>query len=90
MLTVGHTMSEDYPAVTHVDGTCRAQTLGTENTVFRKLLVEFYRQTGLPLLLNTSLNLAGEPIAATPEQAHDLFRNTEIDVLVIGDEYRIA
>lgn len=90
MLSVGHTDSTDYPAVTHVDGTCRAQTLGTENPLFRKLLEEFYALTGLPLLLNTSLNLAGEPIAATPEQARELFHNTDIDVLVIGDEYATA
>ena len=58
--------------------------------MFRKLLEEFHRLTGLPLLLNTSLNLAGQPIAATPEQARELFDSTDIDVLVIGDEYETA
>jgi len=86
MLTVGHTSSTDYPCVTHVDGTCRAQTLTPQdNPTFRRLLEDFHEQTQIPLVLNTSLNRAGEPIAATPQQAQQLFKETALDVLVIGD-----
>jgi len=74
-----------YPAITHIDGTCRLQTVSKEGS-FRRLLEEFYSITKCPVLLNTSLNIAGKPIAAYPDNARELFNNTGIDVLVIGDE----
>jgi carbamoyltransferase len=74
------------PAITHVDGTCRLQTVKDRNPVFRKLLEEFNRITGCPVLLNTSLNLAGKPIAAHPDDAKKLYDTSSIDVLVIGNE----
>ena len=74
------------PAITHVDGTCRLQTVKDRNPVFRKLLEEFNRITGCPVLLNTSLNIAGKPIAAYPEDARRLYDTSAINVLVIGNE----
>jgi carbamoyltransferase len=74
------------PAVVHVDGTARPQTVSREsNPRFHALLEEFGRLTGHPVLLNTSFNIQGEPIVCTPTQALRCFGGTGIDVLVMGD-----
>jgi len=72
-------------AITHVDGTCRVQTLKNENPLFRSLIKCFHKITGCPVLLNTSLNLAGKPLAGTIEDAVHLYKSTPLDVLVIGN-----
>lgn len=74
------------PAITHIDESCRVQTVDEKNPIFRKLLTEFNNITGCPLLLNTSLNLAGKPIAGNPQNAIDLLKNTSLDCAVIGDD----
>ncbi len=77
---------EKIPAVVHVDGSCRVQTVKRENNPrFRALLEAFYERTGCPVLLNTSFNVKGQPIVNTPAQAIDCFKNTNIDCLAIGD-----
>jgi carbamoyltransferase len=87
MLYVGETYATDVlQSISHVDGTCRAQTVPNNDTAFRKLLQEFFNITGCPILLNTSLNLAGKPIACTPIDAMEFFKTTEIDCLVIGND----
>ena len=74
------------PAVTHVDYSARLQTVDAQrHGKFFKLLEEFARQTGCPLLINTSFNIRGEPIVATPEDAFRCFMATEMDVLVLED-----
>lgn len=74
------------PAVVHVDDTCRVQTVGEENNFrFRKLLEAFYDKTGVPVLLNTSFNVKGQPIVNTPEEAIKCFQSTAIESLVVGD-----
>lgn len=74
------------PAVSHIDDTCRIQTVTKEdNGVYFDLIEEFEKITGLPLVLNTSFNLAGEPIVETPFDALKCFLKTEIDFLVIGN-----
>jgi carbamoyltransferase len=74
------------PAVTHVDGTARVQTVTREqNPLYYSLIQEFEKLTGIPILLNTSFNVAGEPIVETPEDAVRCFKSTEIDVLSIGN-----
>ncbi|MGQ0612410.1 MAG: carbamoyltransferase family protein [Planctomycetaceae bacterium] len=75
------------PAVVHVDGTARVQTVGREggHPPFRRLLEIFARTTGVPVLLNTSLNVRGEPIARTPEEALAVFDKTALDLLVLED-----
>lgn len=76
-----------FPAITHVDQSCRVQAVdGTANAVFAGLLEAFHARTGCPVLANTSLNLAGKPIAAHPDHARQLFAESEIDAVVIGDE----
>jgi len=74
------------PAVVHVDNTCRVQTVGEDNNLrFRKLLEAFYKETGVPVLLNTSFNVKGQPIVNTPDEAIQCFQSTAIDNLVVGD-----
>jgi len=73
------------PAVTHVDGTARLQTVKkTDNPLVWELIYNFYTMTDCPVLLNTSFNVRGEPIVCTPEDAVDCFLKTDIDVLSIG------
>jgi carbamoyltransferase len=74
------------PAVTHVDGSARVQTVSNlNNLLFKELLEEFYRLTGVPILLNTSFNVRGEPIVCTPEDAIRCFYSTGLDSLFIGN-----
>lgn len=73
-------------AVTHADGTARIQTVRAEDNPFlHELLTEYGRITGIPVLVNTSLNLPGAPIVETPEDALDVFLQRPIDLLVLGD-----
>jgi carbamoyltransferase len=72
------------PAVTHVDGSARVQTVdGEANPRFHKLLARFHAQTGCPVLVNTSFNQRGEPIVCTPREAYRCFLRTGIDWLVV-------
>jgi carbamoyltransferase len=72
------------PAVTHVDGTARLQTVFREqNPRYYKLIERFAQATGVPVLLNTSFNLRGEPIVNTPAEAFHTFFNSEMDALVL-------
>ena len=71
--------------ITHVDNTCRAQTVGEEPKHFRMLLEEFYKLTGCPILLNTSLNVAGKPIAGNPNHLTNLCSDQGLDYIVIGN-----
>jgi|CXWL01.1.fsa_nt_gi carbamoyltransferase len=74
------------PAITHVDGTARLQTLTPErNGRFYDLVRTFGERTGVPVLLNTSFNVAGEPIVETPDDAIRCFLGTDIDALLLGD-----
>ena len=73
------------PAPTHVDGTGRLQTVTREaNPRYHALIREFERQTGVPVVLNTSFN-DNEPIVCKPEEALDCFLRTKMDALVLGD-----
>ena len=74
------------PGVTHVDGTCRHQTVPSSDNPFYFLLEYVKLETGLPIVLNTSLNARGKPICATIEQALDIFKTTEMDAICIGNE----
>ncbi|MBN93867.1 MAG: hypothetical protein CL928_07300 [Deltaproteobacteria bacterium] len=73
------------PAVTHVDGSARIQTVEREDCpLYHRLLSAFETLTGCPLVINTSFNVRGEPIVCTPEDAFQCFIRTHMDVLVIG------
>lgn len=74
------------PAVTHVDGSARVQTVDADrHPRFHALLQAFERHTGCPLLVNTSFNVRDEPIVCTPDDAIRCFLTTEMDVLVLED-----
>lgn len=73
------------PAVTHVDGTARVQTVNQQTSpLFWQLLRSFEGITGCPVVVNTSFNVRGEPIVCTPEDAYQCFRRTHLDALVLG------
>ncbi len=75
----------EIPAVTHVDGSARVQTVSPQtNPRFAKLLEAFRERTGHSVLINTSFNVRGEPIVASPIDALHCFLRTEIDTLVLG------
>ena len=75
------------PGVVHVDGTGRLQSVSPEgNPLFYRLVKAFHEKTGVPMLLNTSFNVAGEPIVETPEDALFCLLATGIDVCVLGDQ----
>jgi carbamoyltransferase len=77
---------EKLPAITHVDGSARVQTVFQEdNERLWKLLREFEQITGLPILLNTSFNVKGQPIVCTPAEAVETFLRAKLDLLVLGD-----
>jgi len=77
---------EVIPAVTHVDKTARVQTVTKEdNGIYYNLINEFYKLTSVPVVLNTSFNLAGEPIVETPGDAVRCFLKTQMNFLVIGN-----
>ncbi len=74
------------PAVTHVNGTGRLQTVSEAfGARYYKLIQAFAKATGVPVLLNTSFNLKGEPIVNTPAEAFNTFNQSGMDVLVLGD-----
>jgi carbamoyltransferase len=77
---------ETIPAVTHVDGTGRLQTVVREgNPRYHALIERFGQATGVPVVLNTSFNLRGEPIVNSPEEAYTTFRRSGMDALVLGN-----
>jgi carbamoyltransferase len=74
------------PAITHVDGTARVQTVFKEhNPLYYGLIERFGQATGVPIVLNTSFNLRGEPIVTTPANAFSTYSRSEMDCLVLGD-----
>ena len=71
-------------AVVHIDGSARIQTVErADNEIFWKIIDAFRQRTGIPIVLNTSFNVRGEPIVCTPEDAIRCFLSTNIDLLVI-------
>jgi carbamoyltransferase len=78
---------KDIPAVTHVDGSGRLQTVTwAGNPRYARLIEAFRAITGVPMVLNTSFN-ENEPVVCKPEEAIDCFLRTKMDVLVLGDTF---
>lgn len=85
VLPIRAAMQERIPAVTHVDGTGRLQSVTADfNPSFHRLISEFDRRTGVPVVLNTSFNVRGEPMVNRPEEAVEDFLRTELDALYLG------
>jgi carbamoyltransferase len=73
------------PSVTHVDHSARIQTVSRETSpLYYDLIAEFEKLTGVPVVINTSFNVRGEPIVCTPHDAYLCFRRTNMDNLVLG------
>lgn len=73
------------PAITHVDGTARVQTVRwQQNKLFYDLIKEFGNKTGVTVLINTSFNIGGEPMVCSPRDAYECMMNSEIDCIVMG------
>jgi carbamoyltransferase len=73
------------PAVVHVDGTARVQTVHADTEpLVAEMLAAFERRTGLPVVVNTSLNTAGRPMVDTPREAMELFGSAPVDLLAMG------
>ncbi len=86
MLYVTPVKSGKVPAITHVDGSGRLQTVQRGlNPRYARLIEKFGEATGVPMVLNTSFNLKGEPIVTTPDNALDTFAKSGMDLLVLGN-----
>ena len=77
---------KEIPAITHIDNTCRVQTLKKEfNVHYYELIEEFFKLTGTPILLNTSFNLAGDPMVETIEDALDTLNRSELKYIYLPE-----
>jgi carbamoyltransferase len=86
VVDVHESMRDRLPAITHVDGTARLQAVSEDVAPrYYQLIEQFGEATGVPVVLNTSFNLKGEPIVNTPEQAYSTFARSGIDMLVLGN-----
>ena len=92
-MTVSFPVKEDkldvIPGIVHVDNSCRIQTVDEDLWHYYELLREFERITGVPVLLNTSFNVAGNPLIQTVEEAIDMYETTKIDVLWFPEKGRM-
>ena len=78
-------MRDKLPAITHVDGSARLQTVSKDiNPMYHDLISKFGEKTGVPVLLNTSFNIMGEPIVESPIGAIRCFFSTGLDALALG------
>jgi carbamoyltransferase len=77
---------KDLPAITHVDGSARVQSINrSQDSKYFDLLTAFHKRTGCPVLINTSMNVRGEPIVNSPKDAYECFMRTHMDVVAIGN-----
>ena len=82
-------IEEKIPSIIHVDGSCRIQTVTREqNPLYYDYIKEFYKQTGVPIIFNTSFNLGGEPLVETLDDAFRTLANSEIEYLYLP-EYKV-
>jgi carbamoyltransferase len=87
-VTVRPDKQNQVPAITHVDGTARPQTVSrVNNPLYYDLIENYCRLTGQPLLVNTSFNIKDMPIVCSPKDAIQCFLLTNIDILVLGPYY---
>lgn len=87
LYTVPCKRPQEIPSVAHIDNSSRVQTLTKDhNPQFYNLIEEFYKITGVPVVMNTSLNIKGEPIVETPEDAMKLFMDSSVNLLVINNK----
>ena len=79
-------IAEKIPSIIHIDGTCRIQTVTSEqNEHYYNLINAFYKKTGVPILFNTSFNLGGDPLVETLTDAVETLANSEIEYLYLPE-----
>jgi carbamoyltransferase len=79
-------VAEQIPAIIHVDGTCRIQTVKEhQNPIYYEMIQKFYEETGIPIIFNTSFNLGGEPLVETIDDAIRTLRDSDIEYLYLPD-----
>jgi carbamoyltransferase len=83
MLFTAQVRNDRLPAITHVDGSARVQTVADDTGQFRRVIEAFDAETGVPVVLNTSFNGPGEPIVETPEDALRFLATTEVDAVYV-------
>lgn len=83
MLFTADVTTRELPAITHVDGSARLQSVGTNAGIAYQVLLRLKEKTGVAVVMNTSLNGPGEPIVETPHEALNFFRNSDVDVLYL-------
>jgi carbamoyltransferase len=83
-----HDVAEDWrariPAVTHVDGTARIQTVDADRPLLHRMIAAFAARTGVPVVVNTSFNTAGRPMVDSPRDVLECFGSAPLDVLAMG------
>ena len=83
-------IEEKIPSIIHIDGTCRIQTVKKEqNPAYYELIEEFYKQTGVPILFNTSFNLGGDPLVETLEDAVETLARSDLEYLFLPEYNRL-
>jgi carbamoyltransferase len=83
-------IAEKIPSIIHIDGTCRIQTVKqNQNPLYYRLINEFYEQTSVPILFNTSFNLGGEPLVETLDDAVRTLANSEIEYLYLPEYQKL-
>ena len=86
MMREGKVLKNDFPAITHIDGSARVQTVTDKvNESLYKLIKAFDKVSGFPVILNTSFNLPGEPIVESPTDALNSFSNGSLEYLCLGN-----
>jgi carbamoyltransferase len=76
----------EVPAITHVDYSARLQSVNAnDNPMYHRMISEFERKFGCPVIINTSFNVRGEPIVCSPENAYLCFMRTDMDYLLLGN-----
>ena len=79
-------VAEKIPAIIHIDGTCRIQTVKEhQNPIYYEMIDQFYKETGVPILFNTSFNLAGEPLVETIDDALRTLHESQLEYLYIPE-----
>ena len=79
-------VAEKIPSIIHVDGTCRIQTVTKKQNIhYYEIIEEFYKQSGVPIIFNTSFNLGGEPLVETLDDAVRTLYNSEIEYLYLPE-----
>ena len=83
MLFTAQVKGDRLPAITHVDGSARVQTVSHDTGQFRRVIEAFDAATGVPVVMNTSFNGPGEPIVETPADALRFLATTEVDAVYV-------